>query len=520
MCSLQVIGEGGFGAVKVGKCKHSCIRRAVKSIPKRVVNDLNVLHEEIEIHRLLDHPNVVRLLESFEDARNVYLVMEICEGGELFDRIVSSGKFTEALAAHAVNQMLLAINYMHQNHIMHRDLKPENWLLSTKEDVGKTPLKLIDFGLSKRFEPGKPVKTKAGTPNYLAPEVMIGKGYNEKVDIWSIGVIAYMMLSGTQPFTGRTTQAILKSVEHAKVDLEQSSWRRVSFEAKDLVKALLTKVPAARPFAWQSLQHPWLQMAANRDSANVDASALELGQLRAFGGMNKMKKAALSVVATQLTDARLEGLKQLFLSMDKNADGTLSIPELKEGLHKSGVALPKDLDQMLLDADTDGSGVVDYTEFLAATMDKKLYYQEDVVWAAFRKFDLDGSGTISREELNKVLGNQEVLDALHVSETPMDEIFSQVDQNGDGQIDFEEFLAMMRQNEDGKRAKKRASSKPATINSDGAEIGLGLWASTGAKANSSQSAAAGPTAESGDSLPPGKTVSLYSMSSSAPAGVR
>lgn len=207
--------------------------------------------------------------------------------------------------------------------------------------------------------------------------------------------------------------------------------------------------------------------------------SLEVSQLKAFGKMNQMKKAALTVVASQLTDERLEGLKQTFMTLDENADGTLSMTEIKEGMKRSGVALPKDLEELLLSADTDGSGVVDYTEFLAATMDKKIYHQEDVVWSAFRKFDTDNSGTIDKKELAKIIGQQEVQEVMHINDTSeVEEIFSQVDSNGDGQIDFDEFLNMMRAAEGGKKTKSKArhSVKNPELQPS-VEVGLGRKAS-------------------------------------------
>jgi calcium-dependent protein kinase len=133
------------------------------------------LTEEIEILSVLDHPNIIRLFESFQDVKCIYLVLELCNGGELFDRVVEAGYFTESVAAHCVRQMFLAINYLHQNLIIHRDLKPENWLVSTKESMDKTSLKMIDFGISKRCKPGACATSKAGTPNYVAPEVLGGR---------------------------------------------------------------------------------------------------------------------------------------------------------------------------------------------------------------------------------------------------------------------------------------------------------------------------------------------------------
>lgn len=447
----EKLGEGGFGAVRQGKDKRTNTQCAVKSMRKNDKVEISKLKEEIEIMRLLDHPNIIRFMETFEDRFHVFLVMELCSGGELFDRICQAGSLQEGVASHVAWQMLLAVNYLHQNYITHRDLKPENWLVSTKQDIKSTPLKLIDFGISRRFEPGVCMKTKAGTPNYVAPEVLLGK-YDEKADIWSLGVILYVMLSGTHPFSGKKVEQVLSQVKQARISMDGSSWKRVSAEAKGLVKVLLQKLVSSRPAAKQSLQHAWFEThAVGHESAA--ATELEVRGLEAFGRMNQLKRAVLTVIATQLSQENIEHLNEIFMAMDHNSDGTLSIKELKEGLTEASVMLPIDINSLLEQVDTDGSGVVDYTEFLAATMDKKVYHQESVVWNAFKKFDLDNSGAIDRKELGKLLGDGEIVEVMHLKgkRDRLTQIFEQVDVNGDGQIDFEEFFRMMRMCERGPR---------------------------------------------------------------------
>jgi len=476
----QKIGEGGFGAVRRAKDKRTKVICALKTIRKSAKDEVARLKEEIEIMRVLDHPNIIRFLESFEDKRYIYIALELCEGGELFQRICAAGKFSEGIAAQCVRQMLLAINYLHQNFIMHRDLKPENWLLENKEDVGKAPLKLIDFGISKRFQPGDPAKTKAGTPNYVAPEVLAGR-YDEKVDIWSLGVITFVMLIGKHPFSGKTVEQVLKNVKAVNYQMDDAAWKRVSSDGKGFIKACLQKNVSVRLSAHLCLQHQWFKASAN-DTKN-DLQGLEITGLKAFGRMHQMKKAVLTVMATQLSNTKIRALKSMFMAMDRNSDGTLAISEIKEGLKQVGVDLPRDLDALLQEVDTDGSGVVDYTEFLAATMDKKLYRQEDVVWQAFKKFDLDGSGAIDKKELAKVLGEEEVMEAMHLEGEGdrLLQIFNKVDANGDGMIDFQEFFAMMRAAEDEKAEKlephhseaRRATAPAAGARKEQISIGIG-----------------------------------------------
>jgi len=440
----KVIGEGSYGSVQRCQFKDTSQWRAVKTINKSLVKNAEQFKEEMAIMKLLDHPNIVRLYETFEDARNVYLVLELCTGGELFDRIVGDGKFTEQAAASTVQQMLRAINYMHQNYIMHRDLKPENWLLAVEaQAIQKTDLKLIDFGLSKRFTPGEFASTKAGTPYYVAPEVLEGR-YAEQSDVWSIGVIMYIMLCGSPPFSGNDTVAVLDNVKRARPTFDKKEWKHISPDAKTMLKALLQRDPAMRMTAADALNHAWINKSLSTEEGQL--TGVVVTNLKSFAAMNKLKKASLNVIATQLTDSAIKELKDLFMAMDENNDGTLSVGELKEALGRSGVAVPPDLKHMMDSIDTDGSGVIDYSEFMAATMDKRKYIQEDVCWRAFKTFDIDGGGTIDKEELMKLLGIDTVSDVMQVkvTEQEVDLIMKEVDLNGDGKIDFDEFLTMMR----------------------------------------------------------------------------
>mmetsp|Transcript_4520 Transcript_4520/g.9083 ORF Transcript_4520/g.9083 Transcript_4520/m.9083 type:complete len:532 (-) Transcript_4520:16-1611(-) len=457
----KVIGEGSYGSVQRCQFKDTGQWRALKAINKALVKNAEQFKEEMAIMKLLDHPNIVRLYETFEDEKLVYLVLELCTGGELFDRIVAEEKFSEQAAAICVQQMLRAVNYMHQNYIMHRDLKPENWLLSSStEALQQADLKLIDFGLSKRFSPGEFATTKAGTPYYVAPEVLAGR-YAEQSDVWSIGVIMYILLCGSPPFAGNDTVAVLESVKRAQPTFDKKEWMNVSPEAKLMLKALLQREPTSRMSASDALQHQWISKAMQsscEDQANITNGIVT--NLKCFSVMNKLKKASLNVIATQLTDNAIRELKEMFMAMDENNDGTLSVGELKEGLEKAGVAIPPDLQVMMDNIDTDGSGVIDYSEFMAATMDKRRYIQEDVCWRAFKTFDVDGSGTIDKYELMKLLGVDSISNMMEaqVTEKEVDAIMREVDLNGDGKIDFSEFLTMMRRMPSRPRRGSKSSS--------------------------------------------------------------
>jgi calcium-dependent protein kinase len=436
------LGEGSYGSVCKGKNKDTKNVRAIKTISKAQMKNPERFKQEIAIMKMMDHPNIIKLFESFEDHRNIYLVMELCAGGELFDRIIESGHFTEVQAATLMQQIVRAIYYMHENKVCHRDLKPENFLFTTKEPIEKNTLKIIDFGLSCIFEPNQVLTTKAGTPYYVAPQVLAGK-YDQLSDLWSCGVIMYVMLCGYPPFFGESDAEVLSKVRLGNFSFNAADWKNISEDAKNLIRMLLKMNPRDRYTAEQSLNHEWIKNTAPK-AANVSLQNSNMvDNLRSFRSQNKLKKAALHIIAGQLNEDQIKQLRDVFMALDENGDGLLTSNEMKEGLQKAGLKeIPPDLQQIMEDVDADGSGVIDYTEFLAATLDRRMYVQEDVCWAAFRVFDRNGDGQISEEELKAVLNDGDVESVAGAK--AIAEMMKKVDTDGDNMISFEEFMEMMR----------------------------------------------------------------------------
>eukprot|EP00418_Pyrodinium_bahamense_P093696 CAMPEP_0179042224 /NCGR_PEP_ID=MMETSP0796-20121207/16556_1 /TAXON_ID=73915 /ORGANISM="Pyrodinium bahamense, Strain pbaha01" /LENGTH=497 /DNA_ID=CAMNT_0020738601 /DNA_START=34 /DNA_END=1527 /DNA_ORIENTATION=+ len=437
------IGSGSYGSVSKATHKPTGSVRAVKTIAKAVAGKskkgLERLMSEIDIMAMMDHPSIVKLYETFEDHHNLYLVMELCSGGELFDRIVEAGHFAETEAAVVMRQMISAVNYMHSVGVCHRDLKPENFLfLSRTDPIPNNLLKLIDFGLSATIQKGKYFSTKAGTPYYVAPQVLDGR-YDQSCDIWSCGVIMFVLLCGYPPFYAETDDEVLKLVKKGVYTFNKADWSCVSNDAKDLISHVLKMSPSGRYTASQALKHVWITKKAPR-AQKVTSKSL-VNNLRGFRSTNKFKKVALQVIAGQLSEDRIKSLRESFMAMDKNQDGTLSFTEIKEGLTQVN-SFPPDLQQVFKDIDVDNSGVIDYTEFLAATLDARLYLQEDVCWSAFCVFDKNGDGRISLEELKSVLKSGD-LEGL-IGKQTVEEVMAEVDSDGNGMIDFQEFMQMMR----------------------------------------------------------------------------
>mmetsp|Transcript_1794 Transcript_1794/g.4043 ORF Transcript_1794/g.4043 Transcript_1794/m.4043 type:complete len:572 (-) Transcript_1794:316-2031(-) len=401
------VGEGAQGVCFKAFRKADGAVRAVKRVAKATMRgqDVVVFRREVEIMKELDHPNIVKLYASFEDRANYYLVTEFCAGGELLDKIVKQGHLTEAQAASVVQQVLRAVFYMHEINLAHRDLKPENFLLADDGPISEDNLlKLIDFGIATRCEPGAVLTELCGTPFYVSPQV-VTRRYDKRCDLWSVGVIMYTLLAGTVPFRG-TDEEILRKVRVGIVPYPPEVWGSISGAAKHLIRGLLTRNPDTRMTAEAALAHKWIvNVAPQAKKATLPADLID--RLNSFRKLNVVKKAALQIVAGEMNDHELECLRKVFTTLDANGDGKLTATEITEGIRQSGIEIPEDFVQVLAGIDADGSGQVDYTEFLAATLDRRKSLTENAARAAFRKFDTSGDGNIKAQEIAYVLGGND-----------------------------------------------------------------------------------------------------------------
>ena len=430
------IGAGGYARCLLVKNKTTGQLYACKELQKNKLNNVASLKSEIQILIKLDHPNIIKLYEIYENDNYIYLVMELCTGGELFDRIIQKteqGKqFTEKEVANIFQQMMSAINYCHSNKIVHRDLKPENLLLATQDE--NSPIKVIDFGMSRIFNNKQAMFDKVGTAYYISPEVLDGF-YDEKCDIWSAGVILYILLCGYPPFNGNDDDEIFESIKKRKFVFPEAEWANISKEAKDLINKMLSD-PLTRLTAEQVLVHPWLVNQLNKNTKAKEIK-LNFNTFKTYSGANKLSRAVLTYIASRLTDDEVKKLKDAFQKIDVNGDGMLTLDELKNAINQNPEVHVMNIEQIFKTIDTDNSGVINYTEFLAASIDKRIYLQEDKLRDAFKLFDEDKSGKISKSEISKVL-------KFKKSGAEMTKLFEKYDLNGDGEIDFDEFLNMMK----------------------------------------------------------------------------
>ncbi|KAL6138108.1 hypothetical protein ACLB2K_063394 [Fragaria x ananassa] len=448
------LGRGEFGITYLCTDKATNENYACKSISKqklRTAVDIEDVRREVEIMKHLPkHPNIVSLKDTYEDDNAVHLVMELCEGGELFDRIVSRGHYTERAAAAVTKTIVEVVQMCHKHGVMHRDLKPENFLFANKKETA--PLKAIDFGLSVFFKPGERFSEIVGSPYYMAPEVL-RRNYGPEVDVWSAGVILYILLCGVPPFWAETEQGVAQAIIRSVVDFKRDPWPKVSDNAKDLVKKMLDPDPKRRLTAQQVLDHTWLQNA--KRAPNVSLGETVRARLKQFSVMNKLKKSALKVIAEHLSQEEVAGIQEGFKIMDTSNKGKINIDELRVGLHKLGHQIPDADVHILMEAgDVDNDGYLDYGEFVAISVHlRRMGNDDEHLRKAFDFFDQNKSGFIEVEELRTALAT-EVDD--HVEDV-ISAIISDVDTDKDGKISYEEFATMMKAGTDWRKASRQYS---------------------------------------------------------------
>ncbi|KAG5142936.1 hypothetical protein JHK82_018631 [Glycine max] len=629
------LGRGEFGVT------YLCIDRdtrellACKSISKRKLRtavDVEDVRREVAIMRHLpESPSIVSLREACEDDNAVHLVMELCEGGELFDRIVARGHYTERAAAAVTRTIVEVVQLCHKHGVIHRDLKPENFLFANKKE--NSPLKAIDFGLSIFFKPGfsllevgtvrfsavystfrvcnvkgevgglfccpmcqsfyfplplnniakcgmkldliatvlgvatrnvfgsvlmvifkhikvigsgfglelvlildYPVldswfsvdwKTSCryccdvamaisqnlsiclnsgacvlldilnfavsvawwmdgaamvgvtrtvllgfcvqqclrrklviagerfseivGSPYYMAPEVL-KRNYGPEIDIWSAGVILYILLCGVPPFWAESEQGVAQAILRGLIDFKREPWPSISESAKSLVRQMLEPDPKLRLTAKQVLEHPWLQNA--KKAPNVPLGDVVKSRLKQFSMMNRFKRKALRVIADFLSNEEVEDIKDMFKKMDNDNDGIVSIEELKAGFRNFGSLLADSEVQLLIEAvDSNGKGTLDYGEFVAVSLHLRRMANDDHLHKAFSYFDKDGNGYIEPDELRNALMEDGADDCTDVA----NDIFLEVDTDKDGRISYDEFVAMMKTGTDWRKASRHYS---------------------------------------------------------------
>lgn len=443
------IGHGHYGVVRKCMDRETKVWYAIKSIRKSKVGKIEVLKREVALLKECEHPNIIQLVEVHEDQKYLHLITELCTGGELFDRIIEKtqsdeGHFSERDAADLVRCILDAIAYCHdQKGIVHRDLKPENFLFSSEEE--DAVIKIIDFGLSRHDDVKAGImNTKVGTPYYVAPEVL-NREYTKNCDIWSIGVITYILLCGYPPFYGDTDNQIFDSVRTGRFDFPSPDWDDTSKEAKNFIGRMLKRDPTQRLGAAEALQHPWIventrpapqpRRQADRRRSSIAVASRSVAFIK-YRDMQKLKKSALGWLATNSTNDDIEALKGIFKKIDVNNDGTITLEELDECLKDAhfSAKVTSDLKTLRRDLSVSKEDSLNWRDFIALMMDKNLVMKEDNLRMVFDHFKSSDQDHITISDIVDLVGGSE--------QQAMD-IMKLVDENSDGRIDFNEFRQMM-----------------------------------------------------------------------------
>ena len=441
------LGEGSYGVVWKVEHKQTGLPRAMKKIIKntstRRDNEKDILNE-IDILKKMDHPNIVKIFEFYNTPEGFYLITEFCSGGELFQEIVDNSPFSEHVAANIMYQIFSAINYCHQMNIIHRDLKPENILIEKKE-LNNYSIKIIDFGTAKIYEKNKSEKKVIGSSYYIAPEVLT-ENYNEKCDLWSCGVILYILLSGKAPFSGKTDSIILEKIKIGKYNMDIKQFENISLEVKDLIQKLLEKNPKKRLTASNAIKHPWFKKlnikseVIENDIVKIQESLLNI---KKYNPLLKLQQVVIAYLVHNIPQLQtIRDAYKIFLTYDENLDGKITKEEMLKVFEKILlIKNPKqEVEEVFKKLDNDNNGYIEYEEFVRASINKDIFVKDEILQFAFNFFDKDGSGEITIVELKNVfcLGKDK-----DISEKVFSNILDNIDSDGNKEISFKEFKTMM-----------------------------------------------------------------------------
>mmetsp|Transcript_18632 Transcript_18632/g.33671 ORF Transcript_18632/g.33671 Transcript_18632/m.33671 type:complete len:565 (+) Transcript_18632:147-1841(+) len=434
---IKVIGFGKFGVVREAVELNSNGKNfsvAVKSIPKKKLRgDMSLFMRELQVLQELDHPNIIKLFETFEDEKYFHLVMELCTGGDLLERVVDKGALPEVEAAGIMKKLILAVNHMHSCYISHRDLKPENILYSG--DI----IKLADFGISNKFGDSEDLEMTSivGTPHYVAPEVLTRR-YGKECDVWSLGVILYVLLSGRMPFDGDDVKEVLEQIMRANFTFSDKIWREVSQDAKHLITKMLTLDPTSRITIKEALEHRWFKNCTKRTTSTVPTKLIS--KLRKKRASSMLTREAMKIIVKHLPSDNIADLSNYFSYLDPENSGFITAIGLQHALQRSNYFMAyEEIQELISKYDILGQGHIKYTDFLIATLDSKQMLDESNLWIAFKYFDSENTGKLTLSSIHASL----IRAGCEVSEEDIDYIKSEFGLNEEDSIGFDSFQRIM-----------------------------------------------------------------------------
>jgi len=496
------IGVGSFGKVMVVRHRGTRQLRACKVVAVQTALQKELMDNEIQLLKSMNHPNIMKLYEVYTENAgeggavangNIYLVTELCEGGDLFSRIIYHYQklkqpMTEGHVAYMLRQILSAVAYCHGLDIVHRDIKPENILFVDRSP--EAAIKVIDFGLAnstgKIRDAAKEVKVprsgtlgriaralpavggrhiipwnerkrvmqRAGTVHYMAPEMLDGD-YDQKADVFSVGIILCQLLTGWHPFyvpqVDDEQSVRQKILDPEPVEFPEWAFRGVSRDGCNLCRGLLEKDPRRRIAAEEALKHPWLKDPTKPSPfGNVDGLSVSIFEgLMQYQAYNKLKRAVLQLLTQELSEYQIQELRKKFMALDKQGDGLLSPEELVEGMRHVGYNMSEEeLDRVMAALDVTGGRRIGYKEFISALIQRRVKFDRQHLLECFRKFDTNNTGVIDYEDVRNVLhGGGPGGAAPGITMSEWQEIAlppgTKTGTDGKLQLTFDEFVALM-----------------------------------------------------------------------------
>ena len=448
---VKELGSGSFATVYLVKHNVTGSVRAMKEIKKisnegEEDNELEIINE-INILMKMDHPNIVKIFGFYITKNYYYLITEYCEGGSLFDLIINNnGPFNEFQASYIMHQLFSVVNYCHKMKIIHRDLKPENILIN-KNDNGFVQIKVCDFGTSLMFNRGEIQNELVGSIYYIAPEV-IKKKYNSKCDLWSCGVIMFILLTGVPPFGGSNNRAIVDKILYKDYDKTLISKRCRA--CRELVSLLLERNIAKRIRADAALKHKWFEIYKSKDiRVEVPTEVIQncINNLKKYKKSSEIQEVALAYLVHNNPELKeVDDACKIFGAIDKNGNGKINKEDLYNGLcdlfknNKIEIndKLKTDVDEIFLNLDVNNDLYLEYEEFIRAAIDKSIFLTNESLKFAFNFFDKSNKGEITAEDLISILSGDEV------SEAEMENVRNIIKKiSPDEKIRFKEFSQIM-----------------------------------------------------------------------------
>ncbi|CAD8061374.1 unnamed protein product [Paramecium sonneborni] len=432
METKKVLGSGKFGQVLKVKERLTKIYKAIRTIPKAKVKHKEKLKSDINQLKNINHENVIKIYELYEDDRNLHIVIDLCEGGSLFEKILEKYVLSAEEARQLFLQMIQSINICHKYALCHRDLRPESFLYIERkaEDMR---IKAVDFGFQLLYvddyikkQNGIVVESsRSGKLYYTAPEIFEGR-LTEKCDIWAVGVIFHVLLTGELPFNGQTDADIYKQIQNYEITL------KVEKPIADLLSKILID-PYKRISIFDILKHPWIQTP-------IDKTIFlnpNFKQMKELSNQNHLLRIMMNFLSEQLQKDSLEKLKKIFEELDVNSKGFISVSSIKETLKDQ----PEYEDiNLILEHSEILDDKINYQNFINQIYEKRLFLKEEKCYLAFKQFDLNNTGKITVENLQNVLKSVDQL--KFISKQFCESLIKEVDKNNDGEIDYLEFIDM------------------------------------------------------------------------------